>query len=123
MAARSDEPAKRCDRPQPRSTSAAGRRRASTSANTSMAADRRAAGVTSFNRPSAKRQHLDDKNRPYGDQRERSDTVQSAAQRDDVASHVHISVQHAEDDKDPGQHHEDDTGKVRNIFENGQNIE
>src|SRR5579862_4416620 len=45
MAARSDEPANRCERPQSLSTSAAGRRLASTSAKTSMAADRRAAGV------------------------------------------------------------------------------
>ena len=45
MAARSDEPAKRCDRPQSLSASAAGRRRASISAKTSMAAERRAAGV------------------------------------------------------------------------------
>src|SRR5918996_1669209 len=45
MAARSPEPAKRCDRPQSLSASAAGRRRASISASTSMAAERRAAGV------------------------------------------------------------------------------
>ena len=38
-AARSDEPAKRCDRPQSLSASAAGRRRASISAKTSMAAE------------------------------------------------------------------------------------
>src|ERR1700730_9245272 len=45
MAARSDEPAKRCASPQSLSASAAGRRRASISAKTSIAAERRAAGV------------------------------------------------------------------------------
>src|SRR5262249_10255008 len=45
MAARSPEPAKRCERPQSLSASAAGRRRVSISASTSMAADRRAPGV------------------------------------------------------------------------------
>src|SRR5579864_286428 len=45
MPARSDEPAKRCDRPQSLSTSAAGRRRVSMSARISMAADKRADGV------------------------------------------------------------------------------
>src|SRR5277367_6459104 len=45
MAARSDDPAKRCARPQSLSTSGAGRRRASISANTSIAAERRADGV------------------------------------------------------------------------------
>src|SRR6202050_3145667 len=45
MAARSDEPAKRCASPQSLSASAAGRRRASISAKASMAAERRAAGA------------------------------------------------------------------------------
>src|SRR5271154_152190 len=45
MAARSPEPAKRWASPQSLSASAAGRRRASMSAKTSMAAERRAAGV------------------------------------------------------------------------------
>ena len=45
MAARSPEPAKRCASPQSLSASAAGRRRVSISASTSMAAEMRAAGV------------------------------------------------------------------------------
>src|SRR5580704_3377436 len=45
MAARSDEPAKRCARPQSLSTSVAGRGRASMSEKTSIAAERRAEGV------------------------------------------------------------------------------
>src|SRR3954453_8745713 len=45
MAARSPEPANRCAKPQSLSASAAGRRRVSMSASTSMAADRRAPGV------------------------------------------------------------------------------
>src|SRR5579862_4843806 len=45
MPARSDDPAKRCDKPQSLSASAAGRRRDSMSARISMAADKRADGV------------------------------------------------------------------------------
>mgnify|MGYP002652475111 CR=1 FL=1 len=45
IAARSPEPAKRCDRPQSFSASGAGRRRAPMSASTSIAAARRAPGV------------------------------------------------------------------------------
>src|SRR5208283_1266544 len=50
IAARSDEPPKRCARPQSLSASAAGRRRASRSAMTSIAAERRAAGVMRVSR-------------------------------------------------------------------------
>src|SRR5208282_946673 len=60
MAARSDEPAKRCASPQSFSTSAAGRRRASISAKTSMAAESRAAGVMR-----ASRRELNSFHRPF----------------------------------------------------------
>jgi hypothetical protein len=39
------------------------------------------------------------------------------------AGDMYIDVQHAEDHKYPGQHHEYDAGKMRDIFENGENVE
>src|SRR5579885_448736 len=137
MAARSPAPAKRCDRPQSLSASAAGRRRASISANISIAAESRAEGVmTNISAPisaasrlrytsalqrttSRQRQDLDNINGPHHRKHHRGDSKQRTAQPHDIARDVHIGVRNTEQHKDPGQYHKHNAGKVRDMFENG----
>src|SRR6185312_9823602 len=116
MAARSPEPANRCARPHALSASAAGRRSASIAATTSMAADRRAAGVMprdlAFSRSLYKEKrapaswqpgedaHHED--HPHDQEHRETDPEQRPALADIVAGRVHIGVGKARQHEDPG---------------------
>src|SRR5258706_10702764 len=100
MAARSPEPAKRCAKPQSLRASDAGRRRDSISAITSMAAERRAAGVIA----SRAGQDLDREQAPHDDQDHGADAEGLAALRDLVAGHKDGGMDQAREHEQPGQH-------------------
>src|SRR5581483_2617463 len=122
MAARSPEPAKRCDRPQSFSVSAAGLRRASISENTSMAAASRAPGVMAA--ASADPGHdLDDEDHPHDEQHDRGYSVERAAHRYLVAGDVRHSLEHAEQNEHPGQDHKQQIGLLGGEREDRQYVE
>src|ERR687886_1761068 len=88
IAARSFEPAKRCARPQSLSASTAGRRRASISARTSMAAAMRAAGVMRSEAEDDARRE----DEPHDEQQDRPDQKSGEAPPHVVARHVDSGV-------------------------------
>src|SRR4051795_2097442 len=101
MAARSFDPANRRDSPQSLSASAAGRRRASISPNTSMAADRRGAGVMAKPPPvSQAKQDANREDRPHPDQHDPPSAVGEAAAKDNVRTGVNGRMDAPRHDKD-----------------------
>src|SRR3954463_16687495 len=99
IAARSPEPAKRCASPQSLRASDAGRRRVSISAITSMAAERRAAGVIA----SRAGQDLDRENDPHDEQYHDRDTIGLAAPHHDVGGDMDGGLDAARRHEKPGQ--------------------
>src|SRR5580704_16584115 len=69
------------------------------------------------------RQYLDDINQPHDRQHDGGYAKERAAQAHFIAGHMDEGLQIAEQHEYPGQHHEHDSGTVRDIFENGQHIE
>src|SRR3954447_24853356 len=114
MAARSFDPASRRDSPQSLRASAAGRRRPSMSAKTSIAADRRAAGGMAKPPPvSQAKQDANRKNRPHPDQHDPPSAVGEAAAKDNVRTGVNGRMDAPRHDKDPRQHDRRKVGLAR----------
>ena len=57
-------------------------------------------------------EHFDDIDRPHDHQHERADDVEPAAPPHVVAGHMDIGLQHAADDENPGQDHENDSPRA-----------
>src|SRR5579859_2535317 len=68
-------------------------------------------------------EHFDDVNDPHDGEHYSRPAEQRSAHVHVVVGHMYESVQQAEHDEDPGQHHEYDAGLMGQIGENRQHIE